>query len=316
METFLNSVQSVTIILLLTATGYFCGAKGWMKKETKAFLSKFLLTVAVPCMCINGLRGNLTREMLAESLRLLAVPFACNAVNFFGAFLLAKALKLPRRRMGVFVVMCGLSNAMFIGYTMCIELFGEPCVPYVMLFYLANTCFTQTLAMFLIRWSAGTGQATLAENLRFLRSPTVIAVCVGFLLVMLDLHLPSFLASYARYMSNVVSPLALLLTGYIIYEIGLKELRLDRDLSIALVCRFLVAPLTYVLFCALLNVTGLPRSTFIVEGAMPVVTQTVVAASQYGADERFAAQGAALSTLASFVVIPVLMVLLKVLTAS
>ena len=43
---------------------------------------------------------------------------------------------------------------------------------------------------------------------------------------------------------------------------------------------------------------------------MPVVTQTVVACAEYGADERFAAQGAAVSTLACFVVTPVLMLIL------
>ena len=58
------------------------------------------------------------------------------------------------------------------------------------------------------------------------------------------------------------------------------------------------------------RVEGLARSVLLVETAMPVVTQTVVAAADYGADEEFAAQGAALSTLASFVVIPVLMLML------
>ncbi len=43
---------------------------------------------------------------------------------------------------------------------------------------------------------------------------------------------------------------------------------------------------------------------------MPVMTQTVVAASQYGADEHLAAEGAAVSTLASFLVIPALMLIL------
>ena len=43
---------------------------------------------------------------------------------------------------------------------------------------------------------------------------------------------------------------------------------------------------------------------------MPVMTQTVVAAAEYGADEQLAAQGAAISTLACFVVTPVLMLLL------
>ncbi|MCR5825103.1 MAG: AEC family transporter [Oscillospiraceae bacterium] len=310
MESFLNSVQSVTIILLLTATGYLCGAKGWMKAETKAFLSKFLLTIVVPCTCVSGLRENLTREMLTDSLRLLAVPFLCNALSFVLSFLLARALKLPRRQVGVFMVMCSLSNAMFIGYAMCVELFGEPCVPYVMLFYLGNTCFTQTVAMALIRWSGESEGASWRSVLRFLTSPTVLGVAAGFLVVLLDVRLPSFLASYMRYMSNIVSPVALLLTGYIIWEIGLKSLRLDRTLVIAMGFRFLLAPASFVLVCAAFGISGLARSTFIVEAAMPVVTQTVVAASQYGADEQLAAKGAALSTLASFLVIPVLMLLL------
>ena len=310
METFLNSVQSVTVILLLTATGYLCGAKGWMKADTKAFLSKFLLTVAVPCMSVSGLRGNLTRDMLAGSLRMLTVPFLCTAILFALAFVLARLLRLPRRQVGVFLVMCSLSNSMFVGYAMCTELFGEACVPYVMLYYLASTTFTQTLAMWLIRWSAESGRQPWAHSLRFLASPTVLGVLTGFLVVLLDVRLPSFLASYLRYTSNIVTPIALLLTGYIIYDIGLSQLRLDRTLAVALLFRFLAAPGIFALGCAAFGVTGLARSTFLVEASMPVVTQTVVAASQYGADERLAARGAALSTLLSFVVIPVLMMLL------
>ena len=43
-------------------------------------------------------------------------------------------------------------------------------------------------------------------------------------------------------MNNLVTPLALLLTGYIIHDIGLKNVRLDRDLGIAMVFRFLLRP--------------------------------------------------------------------------
>lgn len=314
MASFLHSVSAVAIILLLTATGYLCGAKGWMKAETKAFLSKFLLSLAVPCMCVSGLRSNLTREMISGSLRLLAVPFLCNTVSLLIAFVLAKLLKLPRRRSGVFMVMCSISNAMFIGYPMCLELFGEACIPYVMLYYLANTCFTQTVAMWLIRRSGeraeDAGSGGWKQSLRFLTSPTVLGLFVGALIVWFDITLPSFLMTYLSYMSGVVSPMALVLTGYVIYERGLRSLRLERDLTVMLLFRFVLAPALYILCCVLLGVGSLARDTFVVEAAMPVVTQSVVAASQYGADERFAAEGAALSTIASFVVIPVLMVLL------
>ena len=74
--------------------------------------------------------------------------------------------------------------------------------------------------------------------------------------------------------------------------------------------RFLLAPALSVALCRAFGVTGLAHDVLIVETAMPVVTQTVVAAAEYGADEEFAAQGAALSTIACFVVIPVLMLIL------
>ena len=312
MASFLHAVSAVTIILLLTATGYFCGARGWMKAETKAFLSKFLLSLAVPCMCVSGLRNNLTREMIAGSLRLLAVPFLCNTASFLLSFALAKLMKLPRRQSGVFMVMCSISNAMFIGYPMCVELFGEACVPYVMLYYLANSCFTQTIAMWLIRRSGEQDgeRGSWRQSLRFLASPTVLGLLAGFLIVWFDLTLPSFLMTYLSYLSGTVSPMALVLAGYVIYEIGLRSLRLDRSLTVMLLFRFVLAPALYLLCCKLFGVGSLARDTFVVEAAMPVVTQTVVAASRYGADERFAAEGAALSTIASFIVIPVLMVLL------
>ena len=104
--------------------------------------------------------------------------------------------------------------------------------------------------------------------------------------------------------------MALLLTGCIIHEIGLRSLRLTPTLGVMMVFRFVISPALGAALCALLGIGGLVRSVYVVELAMPVVTQTVVAAAEYGADEEFAAQGAALSTIACFVVIPVLMLIL------
>ncbi len=100
------------------------------------------------------------------------------------------------------------------------------------------------------------------------------------------------------------------MAGHIIYEIGISRIRINRLLTISMLCKFIVCPAISVALCALFGVTGLARSVMVVMSAMPVMTQTVVAAAEYGADEQLAAQGIALSTLACFVVIPVVMMLL------
>jgi len=71
-----------------------------------------------------------------------------------------------------------------------------------------------------------------------------------------------------------------------------------------------VAPVVCWLFCRLFGMSGLPMSVFIVESALPVVSQVTVMAGDFGADDKYAATGATLSTLACFITIPVLMVLM------
>ena len=310
MESFLHAVASVTIILLLTATGYFCAAMGWMSPQAKRFISKFTMSVAIPCMCVYGLTNNLTHELLAGSLGFLLVPLLSTVGAFLLSLLVGRLLKLPRKRLGVFMMMCSVSNAIFIGLPMCTELFGEACTPYVMLYYLVNTSFVQLVGLSLVRWAGEGGGFDKRMIKKFLTTPAVIGVLVSFVLVFTGIRLPSLVMSYCKYMNNLVTPLALLLTGYIIYEIGLKNLKLDRDLAIMLLFRFLLVPGVSFALCELFGVAGLGRSVLLVETAMPVVTQTVVAAAEYGADEEVAAQGAALSTIACFVVIPVLMLIL------
>lgn len=310
METFLHALSSVVIIFALTATGYLCAAKGWMGSETKTFLSKFLMTFAIPAMVIYSFRTNLSLSLLESSGRMLLAGFCSCAVDFALAFALGKLMRLPRRKLGVFVMMCAVSNCIFVGLAMCTELFGTECTPQVMLYWVVSTCFMQLGGVSLVRWSGEAGGFSPRMLLSFLRTPPILATILGIALVLLDLPVPSIVMSYCRYLNGLVTPLALLLTGYIIHEIGLKRLRLDRNLSVVLSFRFLVAPLVCLGFCILFGVNGPARDVYLVEAAMPVVTQTVVSAAAYGGDEEFAAQGAAISTLACFIVTPVLTLLL------
>lgn len=311
LQSFLNSVQSVAIILILTAAGYFLAWKGWLNKDAKSFLSKMLMQMAVPCMCVYSLRSRLTIDMLKEAGPMLLVPFVCISASFIASFIFAKLLKLPRKTFGVFVMMGGLSNTMFIGFPMCTELFGSDATSYVIMYYMVSTCFTQGVGMTFIRW-AGEGDSTISVVgviKKVITTPTVVGVTVGILVVLLDIQLPALAMSFGKYMNQLVTPLAMFVTGKIIYDIGLKNLRMDKVLTMALLVRFVISPAMCIALCNVFGITGMAKGVFVIQAAMPVVTQTVVASSEYGADEETAAQGCAISTLASFIVIPILMLM-------
>ena len=104
-----------------------------------------------------------------------------------------------------------------------------------------------------------------------------------------------------------MAPLGLLYTGLVIYERGLSNLRLQRGIPLMLLLRFVAAPGLCLGFCHLLGVTGMARGVFTMESALPTMTQSVVLSGLLGADEDYAALGAAVSTLLSFVMIPLVM---------
>ena len=313
MTGFFNAVSACLVVLLLMAVGYFMGVKGWMTAAEKNFLSRFIINIAVPANCIVGLLNNLDRSELARAgVQLLSVLLGVGATLLLsmGA---ASLLRLPRERWGVFAAMAGLSNVLFIGIPVCTQLFGEVCVPYVMLYYLGNTTFLQSAGILLVERSGDRGSRP-GGALRFLRDiftkPPILGVLSAIVLLVLGIDLPGPVMRFAGYISSTVSPLALIYGGFIVYEVGLKNLRLQPGLPAMLVIRLVAAPVICWGCCRLFGVEGLVRDVFLVESALPVVSQVTVMAGAYGADEKYAATGACLSIFACFVTLPILMLII------
>ena len=313
MDGFLNALSASLVLLLLMSVGYVMGRLGWMTAAEKRFLSKYIVNIAVPCNCITGLLNNLDHDSLLQAGLMVVSAMAGVAVTLLLSMGLAVLLRLPRERWGVFVAMAGLSNTLFIGLPVSTQLFGDVCIPYVMLYYLANTTFVQSVGLILIERSGnrGAGKTTPQSFLKdLLTKPPILAVIFTILLLALDLRLPGPIMTWGGYISQSVSPMALIYCGYIVYELGLKNLRPMRGLPTMILMRLGIAPVICWLSCHLFGMIGLPLNVFVVESALPVVSQVPVLAGAYGADDQYAATGAVLSTLCSFVSIPILMMVL------
>lgn len=313
MTGFFNAVSACLVLVLLMAVGYFMGVRGWMTATEKKFLSRFIINIAVPANCIVGLLNNLDRADLLQAGLQVAAALLGVGITLLLSMGLAALLRLPRARWGVFAAMAGLSNVLFIGIPVCTQLFGEACMPYVMLYYLGNTTFLQSAGILLVERSGDRGRQPGGPG-RFLldifTKPPILGVLCSVVLLVLGIDLPGPVMRFAGYVSNTVSPLVLIYCGFIVYEMGLKNLRLLPGLPAMLVMRLAVAPVICWGCCRLFGVEGLVRDVFLVESALPVVSQVTVMAGAYGADEEYAATGACLSILGCFVTLPILMLIL------
>ena len=238
MAGFLNAVSAVFVIFLLMSVGYGLGHIGWLTASEKKFISKFVINVAVPLNCVVSVLNNFTREDLLSAGWKLLAAWLVVLVSLLLSAGIATMLKLPKHRWGVFVCMGGISNTMFIGLPMVEQLFGAVGIPYMMTYYLASTVYTQTVAVMLCE-RAGTGTPRkfnfVSMLLDMFKKPPVIGICVSVVLLLIGVRPPAVLMSAAKYLSSCVTPLAMLYCGFILYEVGLKNLRLMPGLPTMLV---------------------------------------------------------------------------------
>ena len=313
METLLTSFSAVGLVLLMVLVGYIFAWRSWARKEHKDLIVKIIVNVAVPCVCIPNILVSFDVNLILQSPTLLLVPIIAVVITALLGVLLAKTLKIKKRRFGGFAVMCGLSNSLFIGLPMCSELFGQEAVPYVMFYYMINTLVFWTLGSVLLYRSGSENKKFGAKDiLKSLMTPPLITLLVAIVLAFLKIELPHIVMRFCEYMGALVSPLALFFVGMVIYEVGFKFnfKSIGRDMLLVLLMRFVVSPLVMLLFCEIFDIQGIPRGVFLIESAMPVMTQSVVISTAAGADDAYTAMGMSMTTIACFLVIPVIMSLI------
>jgi len=313
MAAFFNGVSAVIVLIMLMSLGYILGLVGWISPAEKKFISRFTINVAVPANCIVSLLNNLDRDGLVHALvPLLSGTVSIGLTLLLGA-LVAKGMKLPQNRWGVFAAMVGTSNTTFVGLPVTIQIFGAAAVPNLMIYYLPSATLLQTVAVMMIEASGSKEKKklTLGVILKkiFTKAP-IIGICIGLTLLITGLYPPALVKTAMTYVGNTVVPLAMVYCGYVVYEVGLKNLRFYRGIPTMLVLRLAVSPLICLAVCSLLGVEGVYRGVFTVVSALPVVSQIPVMSGEYGADETYAATGACLSMLGCFLTIPILMALL------
>ncbi|MCI9352064.1 MAG: AEC family transporter [Lawsonibacter sp.] len=313
MAGFLNAASACLVLMLLMGVGYLMGRLGWMTAAEKKFLNKYIVNIAVPANCVISLLKNLNREELAQAVPQLIAVLLGLAATLLLSMGTATLLRLPRNRWGVFVAMGGMSNTLFVGLPICMQLFGDPGVPYLMLYYLCGISTFQSVGVLLIQ-HAGNQDAPKMSVGGFIRNivtrPPILGVAAALVMLSLGLELPETLRSFGQYIANSVVSLALIYCGFILYEVGLRNLKLLRGLPAMLVIRLAVAPVICWGFCQLFQIGGITRDVFLVESALPVISQVPVMAGAFGADEEYAAIGTCLSILCCFVSLPVLMLVI------
>ena len=311
MDIFLKSISGILVILGMILVGFVIGEKGWFDDKSRGLLAKLVTQVALPCYMLYTITQRFTAADLLKMLPALRFPALSMVILLGIATAVARIFAVRQDRRGLFISMFFNSNTIFVGLPINQALFGDDSIPYVLIYYMCNTTFFWTLGTYLIqRDGEGEARFDLKTSLKKVFSPPLMGFLLGLVLVMLQIKLPAFLASDLQYLGNLTTPLSMIFIGLSVSHVGVKQLVLGKDQLLILLGRFLVAPLLMATIVYWVPLPSLMKQVFIIQSAMPLMTNAPVVARLYGADSDYAAVMVTETTLATMVVIPILMLLM------
>lgn len=294
-------INSVMLIMLLMGTGCFFASKKVLGEQSNKLFSYLVLNLCLPCLIILGLTSRFTRAGLMKSTQWLGLSFAILTALIVAARLISFSSFIKRKEL--FQLTLVFANTVFIGLPVNLALFGDESVPYIFLYYFANTTFFWTYGVYCVR-----GGGSIKEGFKKLMTPATISFFVGILMILLDLNVPEFLATYMKYLGGMTTPLAMLYLGTAIYSLGIKSLKPDSEALIGLAVRFILAPVIGFAIIKIANgfltLPVLLQKVYFMQTTMPIMTNVAILSGYYNKNPEDASKLVGLSTLMVVITIP------------
>lgn len=308
-----HAVESVVTFALIGALGYFLAMRNWFTRESNLLITKLITLVALPVYLLYNVNDGLTKDQLAHLAYGLIIPYVSIILLVVIGMGVSRLLKVPRERHGVFCVSCGLSNTMYIGLPVNLALFGEAALPYVLLYYFANSTIFWTMGNYLIA-SSGEGTTTKIFSMTTVKrvfSMPMIGFLVGLALLLLDIKLPAVIANTAKMLGSITTPLVLISIGVTLYDMGLSKIRPTLQLAYVMFSRFILSALLIIALSHFLPLPDMMRKIFIIQATLPVMSTTAMLASFYKSDPDFAAVSVSATTIMGIFTIPLFMIIVS-----
>ncbi len=291
----------VATLAILLAVGFGSRKLGLIDDVFSKKLSSLVVHICQPMLIISSLISvEYSHDNLKRGLITVALSFGLHAFMGILANLFARGFKETDKRK---VVEFGLVfvNAGFIGLPILGSIFGEDGLFCGAFYLIGFHMFLWTWGMMIL--ARGRDDIKLTPRKIFLNFGTVPCF-IGFILFIVQLPIPDFIRQPVGYLSEMSTPLTMLIAGSLIATGSLKELFGSIGNYIICGLKLLVMP---VIVCVCLNIVGLDDFYVIfgsVMAGLPSASMVAILGELYGINPVGASRQVGITTIMCTVTLP------------
>ena len=294
MSIILKSVLPVAFIIII---GYVAGKKLTMERSTLSQLSVYILAPALVTDSFyrNSMGGTLT-------FRFLFAYGVISLILYIGLIIFSKIRKLSKESSrNLFAILLCPNNGNM-GLSISAFALGDEGLQRAVVYMIGSS-----IVLFGILPAVLKGESIVRGVKMTLRLPLIWAMVLGIILQLSRVSLPFNLGISLEWLGISSIPIALLILG-----MQLTNTRFHFNLSqfLASLTTLAIAPLVALGVGKMMSLEGIDLQVLVLQTAMPTAVNTAVMMEEFGSDATMVSRTVILSTLMSFITIPMVILFL------
>lgn len=289
----------IIIMFLIMGMGFVCGKAKLITPEVNRGFSNLALMVVNPLTTFSSYLRGYSDEVAVNLLHAFLISGAAFAVQILISvlFVSRKNKEFRIERMSVM-----LSNCSYIGIPLVQSVYGAEGVIYLTAYV---TVFN------LINWTYGltvmSGEKDVKKMLRSFINPAIISVCLGMICFFSRIQFTDILRSTIGQVSNVNTPLAMLIAGSTLAHTKMKKALLRPKTYYICALKLLLVPVSVmgVLYLiSKLDVSADVVNIVLIACACPTATIVTMFSHRFGKNSVYSSEIFAICTLLSAASLP------------
>jgi predicted permease len=294
---FVDVVAPVFAVVLI---GYLVGPRLGLKIHT---LSRVSYHVFMPAFVFHIIsEAEVQAAVLGQMTIYISTVYVTLALL---GFVVARGLKRPPEIIAVYVLIAVFSNSGNFGLSMVAFRFGDAALVPATIYFIILTVIGFAFGVAAASWARG---GALGAIISVFKTPSLLVVVPAALFSATTFEVPLFFSRITGLLADAMIPVMLVTLGVQLAEVGRPQVNLDVVMTSAV--RLLGGPILAAILAILFGLSGLARSTGILQASMPAAVLTVIIALEYDLAPGLVTTTVLCSTLASLVTLTIVLTLL------
>ena len=214
LDNFLYALNATLPVFAVMVLGWLLKRVGFLTEEFTKVADRLVFRVALPCMLFLDIAEMDPRQLLDG--KFVIYGFVVTLLSILGIWGLTKAFMKNKTQVGAFVQGAYRSSAAVLGVALITNVYGD--AGYAPLMILASVPLYNIFAVVILVLEAGGGGKLDGKRLKsvalnVVKNPILIGIVTGMPFALLQIHLPVMVEKSLSMLSNLATPLSLLVIG-------------------------------------------------------------------------------------------------------